>query len=122
MTNSVYFDPAYGGDGSTVTDDADPTTGLAQGGHRTRFVPALEQTVAIAGGAVTAAASLIGGAGTNGTSTSSLVIWTGNQTFTTQTGKSYVVGMQVMIAYTNVPTTWMSGREPSRLPSRVPPD
>ena len=46
--SSVYFDPALGGDGSTVTDDADPSTGLAQGGHRTRFVPALAETVAVA--------------------------------------------------------------------------
>lgn len=44
----VYFDPAYGGDGSTVTDDSDPDTGLANGGHRERFVPALQQTVNVA--------------------------------------------------------------------------
>lgn len=53
--SSVYFDPALGGDGSTVTDDADPSTGLAQGGHRTRFVPALAQTVAVAGFVLTKA-------------------------------------------------------------------
>ncbi len=46
---SVYFDPAVGGDGSTVTDDSNPSTGLAGGGHRARFVPALVQTVNIAG-------------------------------------------------------------------------
>lgn len=45
---SVYFDPAVGGDGSTVTDDSNPSTGLAGGGHRARFVPALVQIVAIA--------------------------------------------------------------------------
>lgn len=45
---SVNFDPNVGGDGTTVTDDADPTTGLAQGGHRARFVAALAQIVAIA--------------------------------------------------------------------------
>lgn len=53
--SSVYFDPALGGDGTTVTDDADPSTGLAQGGHRTRFVPALAQTVAVAGFVLTKA-------------------------------------------------------------------
>lgn len=47
--SSVYFDPAVGGDGSTVSDDSNPTTGLANGGHRTRMVPALAQTVAVAG-------------------------------------------------------------------------
>ena len=42
---SVTFPTSLGGDGSTVTDDANPSTGLANGGHRTRFVPALSQTV-----------------------------------------------------------------------------
>lgn len=45
---SATFPAALGGDGSTVTDDADPTTGLANGGHRVRFVPALAQTVIMA--------------------------------------------------------------------------
>lgn len=47
--SSVTFGLAVGGDGSTVTDGTDPTTGLADGGHRTRFVPALAQVVAVAG-------------------------------------------------------------------------
>ena len=38
---SVTFPPEVGGSGLTVTDDANPTTGLANGGHRARFVPAL---------------------------------------------------------------------------------
>jgi len=46
---SVTFDESVGGDGSTITDDANASTGLKQGGHRTRFVPALAQTVAVAG-------------------------------------------------------------------------
>lgn len=45
---SVTFPPEVGGNGSTVTDDANPTTGLANGGHRARFVPALAQVVAVA--------------------------------------------------------------------------
>lgn len=45
--SSVYFDPAVGGDGSTVTDDSNPTTGLANGGHRARFVPALAQMIGV---------------------------------------------------------------------------
>lgn len=44
---SVFFDPALGGDGSTVSDDANPVTGLAAGGHRLRFVPALAQVVSV---------------------------------------------------------------------------
>lgn len=46
--SSAHFDSAVGGDGSTVSDDANPTTGLARGGHWTRFVPALAQIVAVA--------------------------------------------------------------------------
>lgn len=45
---SVTFSSAVGGDNSTVSDDSNPTTGLANGGHRTRFVPALGQLVAVA--------------------------------------------------------------------------
>lgn len=52
---TVTFSAGVGGDGSTVTDDSDPTTGLADGGHRTRFVPALAQVVAVAANTVTKA-------------------------------------------------------------------
>lgn len=45
---SVTFTPDVGGNGLTVTDDANPTTGLANNGHRERFVPALAQVVAVA--------------------------------------------------------------------------
>ena len=45
--SSVYFDPAVGGDGSTVTDDSSPSTGLANGGHRSRFVPSLSNIVSV---------------------------------------------------------------------------
>lgn len=45
---SVYFDPAVGGDGSIVSDDTNPVTGLGAGGHKTRFIPALNNIVNIA--------------------------------------------------------------------------
>lgn len=45
---SVTFPTAFGGDGNTYTDDANPATGLANGGHRTRFVPCLEGAVDMA--------------------------------------------------------------------------
>jgi hypothetical protein len=54
---SVIFPPALGGDGSTVSDDADPTTGLRNAGYKTRFVPALQQTVNIVQTAVEKAAA-----------------------------------------------------------------
>ncbi len=46
--SSVTFPPDLGGDGSTVTDDNNATTGLDDGGHVYRFVPALAQTVVMA--------------------------------------------------------------------------
>lgn len=46
--STVYFDPIVGGDGSTITDDNNPLTGLGAGGHKTRFVPALNNIVNIA--------------------------------------------------------------------------
>jgi hypothetical protein len=57
---SVTFSSSVGGDNSTVTDDASPTTGLANGGHRTRFVAALAQLVAVASNAVASATSALG--------------------------------------------------------------
>ncbi|MFD1189759.1 hypothetical protein [Phenylobacterium conjunctum] len=110
---SVYFDPAVGGDGSTVTDDSNASTGLDNGGHRTRFVPALAQIVAIAANVVTkaaaaaaSAASALGAPGTNATSTSSLTIGTGAISLTlAQTGKAYSVGQSVVIARTSAPAT-----------------
>lgn len=125
---SVTFPPALGGDGSTVTDDSSPTTGLASGGHRTRFVPALAQAVAVMSGAVTqagnsasaaaasqaaaaaSAASAVNSPGTSATSTTSLAVGTGSKTLTVQTGKSFVVGHPVMIARTSdAGNTWMAG-------------
>jgi len=121
---SVNFPAGVGGDGSTVSDDASPTTGLANGGHRTRFVPALAQVVAVANNVVsTAGASAASAAasaasaltavnapGTSGTSTTSLTVGAGAQTFTTQTGKAWAVGQPVVVARTSAPaTTYMYG-------------
>ena len=58
MANTVYFDPAVGGNGLTVTDDGNPTTGLDNDGHRARFVPALAQVVAVAQHVVDTASSI----------------------------------------------------------------
>lgn len=119
---AVTFPPALGGDGSTVTDDSSPSTGLANGGHRVRFVPSLAQTVAVMSGAVSQATDLVdeataqanaaaasaatatAAAGTNATSTTALTIGVGAQTMTVQPGKAIVVGMQVLIASTAAPS------------------
>ena len=53
--SSVTFSSGVGGDGSTVTDDNNATTGLREGGWKTRFVPAFTQQVAVAGFVVTKA-------------------------------------------------------------------
>jgi len=45
----VTFPIELGGNGLVVSDDTDPVTGLRNGGYLTRFVPALQQTVAVAG-------------------------------------------------------------------------
>lgn len=45
---SVTFETRLGGSGITVSDDADPNTGLANGGHRLRFLPALQGVVDMA--------------------------------------------------------------------------
>ena len=47
VVNTVYFDPAVGGTGLTVTDDGNNLTGLDADGHRVRFVPALQNLVYI---------------------------------------------------------------------------
>ena len=47
VVNTVYFDPAVGGTGLTVSDDGDPLRGLDADGHRVRFVPALQNLVYI---------------------------------------------------------------------------
>lgn len=64
---SVTFPTALGGDGSTVSDDADPTTGLRNAGYKTRFVPALQQMTAIAGFTVNNSSAAIAATGVNAT-------------------------------------------------------
>lgn len=122
----VTFDTTVGGDGSTVTDDASATTGLANGGHRTRFVPAFGQFVAIAVWVKNRALEVLGykdaaaasatnastsatnastsataaanyAAALSGTSTTSLLIELGSKSLTTQTGKQFAPDQLVLI-------------------------
>ena len=102
--------------GHTYTDDADPPTGFANGGHRVRFVPALSDVVAVAAQvasnalvASNAAASAVTGASTSASSTTSLAIGTGSKSLTIETGKNIVIGMTVKIAVTADGTQWMAG-------------
>jgi hypothetical protein len=123
---SVTFDTVVGGDGSTVTDDDDPSTGLGNGGSILRLVPMMEQVVnvanhvvTVAGGtgndaiaaAASAAAALVSennaaqsaiaaansAATLTATSTTSTLIGTGSKTFTTQSGKQFQAGQTLKI-------------------------
>lgn len=109
--SSAFFDPIVGGDGSTVSDDASPTTGLANGGHRTRFVPALAQVVAVArnvlanaDAARAAAASALGGIGSLATSITLVTIGAGDKVFDVGSGKTFGPGQKVGAARSSNPT------------------
>lgn len=116
---SVYWDPAVGGDGTTLND-----TDMANYGHVERFIPALSQMITVAQAAVTqataaassasaasaSAASALGAPGTNATSTTSLTVGTGSKSLTlAQTGKAYAIGQVVVIASTASPGNQMTG-------------
>lgn len=109
--SSVTFNVAVGGDGSTVTDDNNATTGLRDGGWKTRFVPCFTQQVAVANYVVNTALTVLGGATTNSTSTTSLAIGTGSKSLTLiESGKAYIVGQYVVIASTASPSNNMVGQ------------
>lgn len=111
MVNSVTFDTVVGGDGSTVTDDDNATTGLLNGGQLLRYVPTLSNVVAIANYVKNAATGVLGGETTNSTSTTSLTVGTGSKSITlVETGKAYIVGQFVMIASTASPSNYMIGQ------------
>jgi hypothetical protein len=132
---SVTFVTSLGGDGSTVTDDANVNTGLANGGHRLRFVPSLSQVISCMNGALSQASSQVSAAtvqagyaltyanqaaasaatainapGTQATSTSTLTVAMGFASLTlVQTGKTFTVGQYVQIVSTANTANWMIG-------------
>lgn len=120
--------------GVTYTDDANASTGMANGGHRVRFVPCLADFVTEAAtqlalqhasrdaadaseaaalaselAAAASALSALNSPGTNATSVTSITFGTGSKTLTIQTGKDLVVGQFVSIAYTPNANNWMQG-------------
>ena len=124
MVNSVTFPAAIGGDNSTVDDSTSSTTGLDDGGHRYRFVPALSQFVACAqyvltacqnalAAAVAAASSAANAPGTNAThSTTIAAPPTVGSTVTVtlnEAGKAYGLGQTVMNSVTASPDKQFSG-------------
>jgi hypothetical protein len=104
MTNSVTFPTNLGGDGSTVTDDDNATTGLGNGGHRTRFVPAMGQTIAVANTLTQRLAN------NSDTSSSSVSVGTGTKNFTTAKFYTWAIGMWVTISSGANPSNYMHGQ------------
>lgn len=101
MANSVTFLTSVGGDGSTVSDDDNPTTGLANGGAIVRLIPSYSNVVAIAANVVNTASNAVNAPATNATSTTSLTIGTGSKSLTlAQTDKLFYVGQTVTISDT----------------------
>lgn len=49
MVDQVTFPTSIGGSGRTYTNDANPDTGMFNGGHRVNFFPVLSDTIAAAG-------------------------------------------------------------------------
>lgn len=115
MVNSVTFLESVGGEGLTVTDDANPNTGLANGGHRARLVPSFSNIVLIAANVVAqaqsaaaSAAAASGGATTNATSpaTATLPALDGTLTLTGIASTStFAIGMKLAAVSTTNPTT-----------------
>lgn len=120
MTNSVTVN------GKTYTDDASPTTGLAEGGFRVRLVPMLADTLidvagkvstattsaATAVAAADAAAASAGSAAATqltATSTTSVTPSIGDKTFTVAAGKQFVVGAPIYAVSAGLANVWMQG-------------
>lgn len=117
MVSSVTFPVGLGGDGSTYTDDADPTTGLDNYGYATRLVPMFSQSVAVANQVLTnataaaaSASSALFAPGTAANSTTSVAIATGTKNFTIETGKLYSIGQVVVCASKANPANFMTGQ------------
>lgn len=84
--SSVTFPSDLGGDGATYTDDSSPSTGLAAGGHRTRFVPCLSGSVAMA---QSAASSALVAIRRNALINGSFEVWNASVSSTSCTAATY---------------------------------
>ena len=106
----VTVPASLGGSGNTYTDDT-TLKYLDHGGHRTNWGPLLTDMVNLTQFSKDQATGAIGSANSNGTSSTSLTIGTGSKTFTTQSGKAWVVGQFVVAADAAAPSTnWMVGQ------------
>lgn len=117
---AVTVPETLGGSGSTYSDDDNPNTGMAGGGHRTRFVPALADVVALTETAKTkaqeaydSAASAVNAPGTSATCDDPIAIPTvfpTNVSFTLdQTYKLFIKGMTLTFSDDADPTKQFTG-------------
>lgn len=102
--SSVTFPTTIGGDGSTVTDDDNATTGLRNGGWRTRFIPCFTNQVNIASTLTNRLLTL------SDTSASSVAIGLGSKSFTTAKFYNFAVGQFVVVASSASPSNYMYGQ------------
>ncbi len=112
MVNTVTMPTAYGASGNTYNDGTVPPGNMGAGGHEDNFIPALADTVAVAGFSKTqaerseaAALTALNAPGTTATSTTPQT-WTGGSvgsdfTWTIQTDKTIVAGMDMKAARTS---------------------
>ena len=116
---SVYFDPLAGGDGSTVTDDDNATTGLGNGGALIRLVPMFQQIVNVALFVVTKAVLAVSSASTavsaaaTATSAANGITQLGSATGLQTTGAAVMlntsappIANQIIIATSPTTATW----------------
>lgn len=120
MTNSVYMDPAVGGDGKTYDDSTNPETGMDAGGHRKRFIPVISSILDVAryvmqqaSLASSYAQSALNAPGTSATTVSSITLpsaWPTDIAFTLgQMNKLFVKGQTLCLAYDGDPTKQVIG-------------
>lgn len=109
--STVTIPGTLGGSGTPFSDGTG-AFGMASGngyGYKTYLIPMLSEVIAACSAAVVAGNTAVNAPGAAGTSTTSMTIGTGTQTFTTQTGKAWQVGQPAMIASTASPLNWMAG-------------
>ena len=105
----VTIPPSLGGSGVSYSDDGTGARDMRNGGHRAWLLPMVGEQIAAAQAAATAAASTLGSANTQATSTTSLAIGTGARSLVVEPGKAFVVGMPVRIASAASPANRMDG-------------
>ena len=105
----VTIPTTLGGSGNPYSDDGTSARDMQGTGFRSWFFALVQEIVAACLMAYNSAVTAVNAPGTNGTSTTSMNVATGSQTFTTQTGKSWSVGQPVVIAQTSSPANAMFG-------------